>query len=126
MLNNITIDSIRDVFRTHSSFYGKFLSRKQLTGENHQLISQNNSILQVPLGCKYILNIELLLDRFETSTPGTSLKRQILRRPQYLRLERPGDVSLGDVDGGRPRDVLENNICQLGCCHAEEQKRHEQ
>ena len=50
----------------------------------------------------------------------------ILTRPQYLRLERPWDVSLGDVDGGRPRDVLETNICRLGCCHTEEQKRDEQ
>ena len=38
-------------------------------------------------------------------------------RPQDVRLGRPRDGqigSLGDVGGGRPRDVLGTNICRLG------------
>ena len=45
----------------------KCFSRKQLTAKSHELILQNSSILEVRLGTKYTLSIELLLARFHQS-----------------------------------------------------------
>ena len=67
---------------------------------------------------------ENVLGTSQINLLGTSLQRQIRTSPghhfrtsQDVRLCRPRDGqirSLGDVWGGRPRDVLGTNICWLG------------
>ena len=60
-----------------------------LTAKNHQLISQKSSILDVRLGSKYILSIELLLDRFGQSNKFQKKSKKKFRDIQQMTKHRP-------------------------------------
>ena len=78
------LDSIRGIFTTQSNFYDEALSRKQLTDKGHSLISQKTSILEVRLGCKYALSIELFLCRFGQSKKFHKKSKKKIRDIQQM------------------------------------------
>ena len=86
------LDSIRGLFSTQLSFYDEVPTRKQLTTQSPQLISQKSSILEVRLGSKYTMSIELLLDRFDQSNNFRKKSKKKFRDTQQLTPQHPKDV----------------------------------
>ena len=99
------LDSIRGLFSTQLSFYDEVPTRKQLTTQSPQLISQKSSILEVRLGSKYTMSIELLLDRFDQSNNFRKKSKKKFRDTQQLTPQHPKDV-LWRSFRGRPDKAL--------------------
>ena len=99
------LDSIRGLLSTQLSFYDEVPTRKQLTTQGPQLILQKSFILEVRLGSKYTLSIELLLDRFDQSNNFRKKSKKKFRDTQQMTPQRPKDL-LWRSFRGRPEKAL--------------------
>ena len=79
---------------------------------------QKSSILEVRLGSKYTLSIELLLDRFGQLIKFRKKSKKKFRDIQQMTPHRPYDV-FSRLSRGRSKNVLGTSRINLTGCHLE-------
>ena len=84
---------MRGVFRTQSNFDDEVFSPKQLTNKSHSLISQKKAIIEIRLGYKYTLSIELPLYRFGQSNKFQKKSKKKFRDIQQMTPHCPKGIS---------------------------------